>query len=145
MISENTLQFSKHHHEVLIRETHIDTLGHVNNATYLQLFEEARWEFLTQRHFGIGEIQRKKLGPVILEIHLKFHKEIKLREKVIIETETLDYEGKIGTLSQLMLKQDHQVACEAKMVFGLFDIEARKLILPTKEWLYAIGGPSIEL
>ena len=133
------MQAIKHQYEVLIRETHIDTIGHVNNATYLQLFEEARWELLTQRNYGIKEIQKSKLGPVILEINLKFHKEIKLREKIRIETETLQYEGKIGTLSQIMYKEDQILACESKMVFGLFDTVERKLISPTSEWLYAIG------
>ena len=133
------MQATKHQYEVLIRETHIDTIGHVNNATYLQLFEEARWELLTERNYGIKEIQKSKLGPVILEINLKFHKEIKLREKIRIETETLQYEGKIGVLSQIMFKEDQALACEAKMVFGLFDMMARKIVPPTPEWLYGIG------
>ena len=29
---------------LLIKETYLDTFGHVNNATYLTLFEEARWD-----------------------------------------------------------------------------------------------------
>lgn len=133
------MQAIKHQYEILIRENHIDTMGHVNNATYLQLFEEARWELLTQRNYGIKEIQKSKMGPVILEINLKFHKEIQLREKIRIETETLQYEGKIGTLSQKMFNTDQKLACEAKMVFALFDMSARKLTLPTPEWLYGIG------
>ncbi len=133
------MQAIKHQYEILIRESHIDTIGHVNNATYLQLFEEARWELLTQRNYGIKEIQKSKMGPVILEINLKFHKEIQLREKIRIETEALQYEGKIGTLSQKMFNTDQKLACEAKMVFGLFDMSTRKLTLPTPEWLYGIG------
>lgn len=133
------MQAIKHQYELLVRESHIDTIGHVNNATYLQLFEEARWELLTQRNYGIKEIQKTKLGPVILEINLKFHKEITLREKIRIETEILQYHSKIGTLSQIMFKEDQTLACEAKMVFGLFDMTARKLIPPTSEWLYGVG------
>ena len=30
-----------------IKEKDLDTLGHVNNAKYLELFEEARWDFIT--------------------------------------------------------------------------------------------------
>ena len=39
-------------YKVKIRESHLDTLGHVNNAVYLVLFEEARWAyFLTEHNF----------------------------------------------------------------------------------------------
>jgi len=140
MQSQSNLTFSRHYYEVMIRENHIDTLGHVNNATYLQLFEEARWELITERGFGIKEIQKNKLGPVILEINLKFNREIILREHVKIVTETLEYGGKVGTLSQIIYKEDQQISCEAKMIFGLFNTELRKLVSPTPDWLYAIGA-----
>mgnify|MGYP002626401055 CR=1 FL=1 len=65
-------------HEVLIKEKHLDTMGHMNNATYLQLFEEARWDLITANGFGLKEIQQKKQGPTILEINLRFKKEIRL-------------------------------------------------------------------
>ena len=38
---------------LIIRESHLDTFGHLNNATYLQLFEEARWDYITNRGFGV--------------------------------------------------------------------------------------------
>jgi thioesterase III len=28
---------------ILIREEHLDTFGHVNNARYLEIFGQARW------------------------------------------------------------------------------------------------------
>jgi acyl-CoA thioester hydrolase len=132
-------KFEKFHYEVFIRENHIDTFGHVNNATYLQLFEEARWEFITQRGYGLDQIRKRKLGPVILECKLKFSREIKLREKVVIESETLSYMRKVGILRQTIKGDDGQVCCDAEMIFGLFDTDQRKLVSPTPEWLNAIG------
>ena len=35
-----------------IKEFHLDTFGHVNNATYLQIYEEARWEFINQNGYA---------------------------------------------------------------------------------------------
>lgn len=32
-----------HEYPVVIREHHLDTFGHVNNAAYLDILEEARW------------------------------------------------------------------------------------------------------
>ncbi|MGE5085849.1 MAG: acyl-CoA thioesterase [Bacillota bacterium] len=122
-----------------IKETHIDSYGHVNNATYLSLYEEARWEMITSRGFGFREIHKRQQGPVILEVNLKFLKEIRLRETITIMSEMMDYNGKIGRMIQRMIKEDGSVASEAVFVFGLFDIKERKLIMPTPEWLAAIG------
>lgn len=124
---------------VLIREHHLDTFGHVNNATYLELLESARWEFITSRGFGLEKILESGLGPTILDLQIKFSKEIRLREEVIIESETLSYERKIGKMRQLIRNAEGQVCCDAQMTFGLFDTRERKLVLPTSEWLYAVG------
>lgn len=126
-------------YKLLIRETHIDSYGHVNNATYLSLYEEARWEAITPRGFGFSDIHRLQQGPVILEVNIKFLKEIKLRENITIVSSILDYEGKIGHMKQQMIKDDGSVASEAIFTFGLFDLKARKMILPTPEWKKACG------
>lgn len=127
------------HYKVTIREHHVDSYGHVNNATYLALYEEARWEIITPKGFGFVEIHKKKQGPVILEVNVKFLKEIRLREEITIATKILSYKGKIGQMMQQMLKDDGAVASEAVFTFGLFDIKERKLIEPTPEWKQALG------
>jgi Predicted thioesterase len=122
-----------------IKEHHVDSLGHMNNATYLALFEEARWEQITARGFGFHEVQKLQQGPVILEVNLKFLKEMHLREQITITTELLGYKGKIGQLKQQMVRDDGSIGAEAVFTFGLFDLKARKLIEPTPEWKQAVG------
>lgn len=124
---------------LLVREHHLDLFGHMNNATYLALFEEARWESLSQRGMSLKDFQRLKQGPVILSVELKFMKEVRLREQVTITLELLDYEGKIGHMEQLMLKEDKTVAAKAQFTFGYFDLTTRRLIEPTAEWQKALG------
>lgn len=128
-----------HEVQVLIRESHLDTFGHVNNATYLQLYEEARWDLITGRGFGLETVQRTRTGPVILEVRVQFRRELTNRELVTIRTELLSYEGKIGQMLQKVLKQDGSLASEATFVFGLMDLDKRRLIEPTPEWRKAVG------
>ncbi len=128
-------------YELLIRENHLDSYGHVNNATYLVLFEEARWEIITQRGYGYNKVHQTMQGPVILELNLKFLKELKLREKIKINLEPISYEGKISKLKQTMINSRGEVACELLVTVGFFDLKTRKLILPTAEWLIALGAP----
>ncbi|CAE80864.1 acyl-CoA thioesterase [Bdellovibrio bacteriovorus] len=126
-------------YKVTIKEHHVDSLGHMNNATYLALFEEARWEVITSRGYGFKDIQKMKQGPVILEVNLKFQREVLLRETITITLEMLGYKGKIAQMKQQMIKDDGSVASEAVFTFGLFDMKERKLIEPTPEWKRAIG------
>ncbi len=49
----------QHLYPVTIRETHIDSLGHVNNAVYLTLFEEARWEWITAGGYNPSRFKPK--------------------------------------------------------------------------------------
>lgn len=129
-------------YKILIRESHLDTFGHMNNATYLALYEEARWERITQNGYGLATVQSRKQGPVILETTVKFMNEIHLRETITITTEMVDYNKKIGRLKQQMIKEDGRIASEAVFIFGLFDLKERKLIDPTPEWKKALGMES---
>lgn len=128
-----------HEYSMQIKEFHLDTFGHVNNATYLQIFEEARWDLITQNGFGLKQIVEKKVGPTILEINLRFMRELKNREKIKIQTRMLDYKGKIGTLEQKIINEKNEECTVIQMKIGLFDVRERKLISPTPEWAKAIG------
>lgn len=126
-------------YELLIRESHLDTFGHVNNATYLQIYEEARWEIITQNGYGFSEVHKLKQGPIILDLEMKFLKELKLRQKIKITLEVIQYQGKTGKLKQQMLSSEGTVVNEMVMTFGLFDLSMRKLIEPTVAWKKALG------
>lgn len=126
-------------YEIIIKEHHLDTFGHVNNAVYLQMYEEARWELITRGGYGLREVRENLQGPVILEANLKFIRELKLREKITVSYELLDYTGKIGRLKQIMTKENGEVASELIMTMGFFDLKTRKLIEPTPAWRKAIG------
>lgn len=123
---------------VIIKEAHLDTFGHVNNASYLSLLEEARWDLLTQNGYGLKKIQETHLGPTILEIKLTFLKELRLRENITIESQMISYNEKIGKLAQKIIR-DGVVCCEAEITVALFDLSLRKLVLPTTDWLKAVG------
>jgi acyl-CoA thioester hydrolase len=124
---------------ITILENRLDTFGHVNNAEYLRIFEEARWELINAQDYGIKKIRETGLGPTILEIKLRFLKEIRLREKVVIKTQLLSYEGKVSILKQWIENSKGETACESEFKIGLFDVKLRKLVEPTAEWLKALG------
>lgn len=127
-----------YYYPLVIKESYIDLFGHMNNATYLKLFEEARWDFITKNGYGLEKMRKEGLGPTILEINIRYFKEILLRDEIVIETQLISYENKIGKIQQKMLKNT-DVCCVALFTIGLFSLKERKLILPPADWLRAIG------
>lgn len=128
-------------HEFVARveERHLDMFGHVNNAAYLELFEQARWDLITRNGFGRAEVEKTGLGPTLLEVTVRFKREIRGAGPVTIRTRTLSYKGKIGRLEQVMISDGGVEACAAEFVIALFDLKERKLIRPTPEWKRAVG------
>ena len=72
-------------YELTILEQHLDTFGHVNNAVYLTLYEEARWDFITKNNLGLKEILDKKIGPVLLDVQLTFKAELVDGHRLIVK------------------------------------------------------------
>ena len=142
-MSENP-PWKTYDYRVMIREFHLDTFGHVNNARYFDIFEEARWDLITQNNYGLKRVQELKIGPVILECTTQFKRELKLRETITVRTSVLDYVGKIMRMEQVMLKSGSDgvevEACRALFVVGLMDLSLRKLIPPTLDWWIGVGG-----
>lgn len=128
-------------YELTILEKHLDTFGHVNNAAYLTLYEEARWDFITKNNLGLKEILEKKVGPVLLDLNLTFKAELKNREKIkIVSQARPEMRNKyVMILDQKMIKENGKVASTMTLSVGMVDLEARKLVTPTLEWLNALG------
>ena len=126
-------------YRIKIREHHLDSYQHVNNATYLSLYEEARWDMITERGYTYETVHQTGLGPVILEANVKFLKELKLRETITITLELVSYEKRIFKLKQQMIKENGSVASEAIITGAFFDLNNRKIIEPNEQWLKAIG------
>ena len=138
-MTAKTPKFEKYFYPVKILEGHLDYFGHVNHAQYLVLFEEARWDMITHRGYGLKRIQETGMAPIVLEVNLKFRRELRLRKEVIIETEIVSYEKKIATLCQAIKDHENRLYCAAEFKCGLFDLQKRKLCQPTPEWLKALG------
>ena len=130
----------KFHYKFTVLESHLDTFGHMNHATYLQIFEQARWEFITERGYGLKEIAKYQIGPTILEAKIRYMRELRLREEVTIESVCPPFTGKVGVVHQTMFNSDGKEAATIELSIGLFDMQKRKLISPTPEWLHAIGS-----
>ena len=128
-----------HTYQTIVQETQLDSFGHLNNAKYLELYEQARWDFLHQKKYGIDMIREEQKGPVVLSVEVRYLRELKARASIEIITEHKSYIGRIFVIKQKILNESKEVCSTATFTCGLFDMEKRKLILPTEKWLDALG------
>ncbi len=126
-------------YDVLIQECHLDVFGHMNNAVYVELYEEARWDFITKNGFGLEVILKHQIGPVLLDLKVRFKRELKNRDQIKILSQTTQIiSPKIMVLEQQMTR-DGKVVSDATFTVGFFDLKERKLISASSEWLKAVG------
>jgi len=130
--------FSTHFYNFQVLEQHLDSFGHMNHATYLTIFEEARWDWITNKGYGLKVIQETQIGPTILQVNIKYKRELCLREKVKIESRCIDWKGKIGRLHQIMKNSAGESCAEIELVIGVFDLKERRLVQAPAKWLEAL-------
>lgn len=122
-----------HIFDFTVQEKHVDVYGHVNNATYLQLFEQARWDRIGKRGGKLEWIAQFGQGPIVLEVNVKFLRELKPGEKIRIGTLVEGKPARLYSYTQLMLRGD-EVVCEAKYRMGFLNMKTRKLVEPNEDW-----------
>lgn len=129
----------KFFYKFTVEQGMLDEYGHVNNARYLTLFEEARWDILKKSGFGPEMVRKSMTGPVILEINIRFSRELLPGQIIQIETTSRRKNELVMYFDQVMLNEDGKIACKALFTSALFDLEKRKMIRPDEKWLKAFG------
>ncbi len=117
----------------------LDDYGHVNNARYLDLYEDARWDILNKSGYGQEMVKMSRKGPVILEVNVRFKSELLPGQKIRIETNSRRKNDKIFYFDQVMINEDGKEASRAVFTYSLFDLEKRRMIKPDEGWLKAFG------
>ena len=126
-------------YSVVVREHNLDTLGHLNNASYLQLFEEARWDFSNKGGFGLDWVLSNKKSPIVVKAEMSFRKEVLNREVLLIESEFVGFKNSlIGSFKQKMIKEDKKVASILSIDIGFMDLKERKLMNFPKKWVHMV-------
>jgi len=123
---------------VVIREHYLDSLGHMHNTVYQTLLEEALWEFMHENGYGLKQLVDQGFAPVLLESSIKYLKELKLRDEILIETHLASVEGKVVKMEFHMVRNG-EVCCSALITLGLLNLKERKLAAPTPEWIKSLG------
>ncbi|QNP63855.1 acyl-CoA thioesterase [Streptomyces genisteinicus] len=114
--------------DVTVRGYELDTQGHLNQAVYLQYAEHARWELLRAAGLSQEKLLASGVGPVALEVTVKYARELRGGDRVRISCRFVYGEGKTFRVEQRIVKEDGTVAAEITGVAGMLDLTSRRLI-----------------
>lgn len=117
----------------MVRGFHCDAYGHVNNARYLELLEDARWEFL-QPAVEDQFFERRNLIFVVVNINISYKKPVVPNTLIHIEITGAKYNNKSVVVEQKVTnKANGQVCTEAEVTFVLLDKDTWKPATITNE------------
>ncbi len=63
-----------------------DIYGHLNNASYLQILEEARSMALSKIDFSVKKLMDMKIAIFVVDIHIKYLKQIDFAQNITVKS-----------------------------------------------------------
>jgi YbgC/YbaW family acyl-CoA thioester hydrolase len=112
-----------------VRGYELDSYGHVNNAVYLNYFEQARWELFRQLDL-IDYFTVNKLLLVVTEMQIRYSREAKLFDELVILTEMLKEAPYLIFKHKMVFKGSGVKVCSANVKTIFTDKDQIKYDIP---------------
>jgi YbgC/YbaW family acyl-CoA thioester hydrolase len=106
-----------------------DIYGHLNNANYLHLYEEARSEVLESSSLPIKKLMVEGYHIYVVKIEIDFIKPVMLGETVTIMSVVESMNRLKGIWKQEILSEDNEI-CSRAQVTGVFIKNGKPVRLP---------------
>lgn len=87
-----------------VRGYELDSYNHVNNAVYLNYFEQARWDIMRETGL-LTKLVDDKIFLVVTEVNIRYSKEACLFDNLLITT-TVELIGPYVVFNQRMTNED---------------------------------------
>jgi thioesterase-3 len=129
--------------EITVQSTHLDMFGHVNNATYVEYLEWARWKMTNDAGIDLIEMFHAGIGPAVLKLEINYRKESRFGDVLLVDANCTGTSGdKVGIISQTIRnKATGKLVCDAEVTFVMFDLKHRRSIpLPESMRRMCAGG-----
>ena len=113
-----------------VRWADLDPNAHMRHSAYADYGAQARIGFLTEHGFGLSEMHKHRVGPILFREDLRYLREVRANEKITVTCEAVGVSpnGKHWKIRHRILRQDGEVACTIECQGAWFDLAARKVI-----------------
>jgi len=111
--------------EIKVRGYHADFYGHVNNARYLEFFEEDRWAHLESK-IDLRKWAAQGIIFLVVNINVNYRLAVSVGETLLVTTDLEKIGNRSVVLQQkILLKNSKKVAADAVITFVITDKSGR--------------------
>ena len=115
----------------VVPQEYIDCYNHVHYKDYLNIFQNARMEFLAKRGISLTDLERENIRLVTRRIEIEYIHELLLGDSIKIYTDISRIGRTSVVFSQSIVRGDDGTATTCKQVFVLIDGTTRlKIAIP---------------
>lgn len=115
--------------EIKVRGYHADFYGHVNNARYLEFFEEDRWARMEEK-INFNDWAVRGLAFLVVNINVNYRKAVKVGETLTVTTGIEKINNKSVVLKQeILFKESGEVAADALITFVVIDRTGKAVVM----------------
>lgn len=111
--------------EIKVRGYHADFYGHVNNARFLEFFEEDRWAHLESK-IDLKKWAKQGITFLVVNINVNYRLAVPVGETLIVTTNLEKIGNRSVVLEQkILFKESRKVAADALITFVITDKTGR--------------------
>lgn len=122
----NTMEYMT---EIQVRGYHADFYGHVNNARYLEFFEEDRWAHLESK-IDLRKWAAQGIIFLVVNINVNYRRAVPVGETLVVTTNLEKIGNRSVILQQkILLKGSETVAADALITFVIADKSGRAVTM----------------
>ncbi len=115
--------------EIKVRGYHADFYGHVNNARYLEFFEEDRWALLESK-IDLKKWAKQGIIFLVVNINVNYRLAVPVGETLIVTTNLEKIGNRSVVLKQeILLKESRKIAADALITFVITDKTGRAVTM----------------
>ena len=125
--------------QVKFRWSDLDPNRHVRNSAYTDAFVEMRMTMFKKAGYTIDTLGKLQLGPVALNEHTYYLKEILGAQTVSVDICLAGHseDQRYWRFAQHMYNEEGVLCAYHEFAFGVMDLVKRKIVTPPKEMLEA--------
>ncbi|MGO2414534.1 MULTISPECIES: thioesterase family protein [Cobetia] len=87
---------------LIVRGFHLDGYGHVNNARYLEFYEEGRWGYMLA-YLDLDDLKREGIAMVAVNVNLDWNYPATVHDELVITTQL----SHVGRRKMIMHQEIH--------------------------------------
>jgi thioesterase-3 len=131
--------------KIKVRGYHLDGFGHVNHARYVELMEEARWDYFDVHEDIKNVLHKQGIGHATVNINISYRNEARLADILRIETSVKSATRNSMTFEQkIYLGASDKVVAEASVTNVFFRMSNREVV-PMSDEVFMTWGDLVNV